>query len=121
MVVSMFAPKPEGSLRESPPRKLIFDNLIDQNSDAARLLHLVATAMGRATEILRDRLGTTAMIVSPLELMLSKEFQQIVYLLTEVGRSRQIYFAICSPNLRVGRGELRAAALFYHSYIAAFS
>ena len=48
-------------------------------------------------------------------------FQQFVYMLTEVWSARSIDFYLCAPNLRVGKADLRPAALSVHAYLAAIS
>ena len=78
---------------------------------------MVADAMETTTEVLRAQLGAYALFVSPPG-FLFWDFQKFVYLVMEVCKARRIDFAICAPNLRVGAGDLRPAALSYLAYIA---
>ena len=89
---------------------------------AGSLLRLVADAIETAMGILRGRLGASVLFVSPPGFMYSeRNFQTLLYLLMEVCRARRIDFAICAPNLRVGAGDLRPAALSYLAYVTAIS
>ena len=81
VAVARFASELEGSLKEPPLKKFIFANLIDHlackgllpdlpqtlrdmnnleaaRNEVARILHLVATAMEKATELLHTQLKT---------------------------------------------------------------
>ena len=113
LVVAMFAPELEGSLREPPPEKVVLTNLIDHlacdgflsnmqqllkdmvavkatRNEVALLLHQAATAMERTTEILRSRLNTPAIFVSPPGMMYwTRALQQFTYILTNVCLARQ--------------------------------
>ena len=42
-------------------------------------------------------------------------------MLTEVCSARSIEFYLCAPNLRVGKADLRPAAVSVHAYLAAIS
>ena len=83
MVAVMYDPNLRGSLREPPPRRVVFTNLIDHmacegllhNLDAlmadtrrpgnvATLVNVVADAMERAAGILRGRLGALGLFTS---------------------------------------------------------
>ena len=89
---------------------------------AAALANAVADAMEHAAGILRGRLGALALFVSPPGFMYwPQSLQQFVYVLLEVCKARRIKFAICAPNLRVDRGDLRPDALFYPAFFAAIS
>ena len=141
MVAVMYDPNLRGSLREPPPRRVVFTNLIDhmacegllRNLDAlmadtrrpgsvASLVNVVADAMERAAGILRGRLGALALFASPPGFMYwQRSLQQFVYILSEVCKARRIEFAICAPNLRVDRGDLRPDALSYPAFFAAVS
>ena len=46
-------------------------------------------------------------------------FQRFVYMLTEVYSARSIEIFLCAPNLRVGKADLRPAAVSLHAYLAA--
>ena len=98
VVVAIFAPELTSSLREPPPQRVIFANVLDhmacegllgeidnrmQDSAhperAGELLQLVANAMEIAAEILRGQLGISALFVSPPGFMYwGKNFQQFV-------------------------------------------
>ena len=145
VAIAMFSPDPKSPQREPPPRRTIFVNLMDHmacegllenlhgilremsTSEAARnevveVLHRVATAMGRAAELLRTNLKVPALFVSPPGLLCwGGMFQQFVYMLTEVCSARGIEFYLCAPNLRVGKADLRPAAVSVHAYLAAIS
>ena len=141
MVGAMYDPNLRGSLKEPPPQRVIFANLLDhmacegllRESDtimtdtrrpgnAAALVNVVADAMEHAAGILRGRLGALALFVSPPGFMYRPQsLQQFVYILLEVSKARRIEFAICAPNLRVDRGDLRLDALSYPAFFAAIS
>ena len=141
MVGAMYEPNLRGSLKEPPPRRVIFANLLDHMAcegllreldtimtdtrrpgNAAALVNVVADAMEHAAGILRGRLGALALFVSPLGFMYwPQSLQQFVYVLLEVCKARIIEFAICAPNLRVDRGDLRPDALSYPAFFAAIS
>ena len=140
MLLAMFDPNLTGSLREPPPQRVVIANILDHmacegltNLDAIMndvkhperagdLLRIVADAMEIAIEILRGQLGASTLFVSPPGLLYwERSLQKIVYLLLEVCKARCIDFAICAPNLRVGAGDLRPAALSYLAYIASVS
>ena len=141
MVVAIFDPNLTGSLKEPPPQHVIIANVLDHmaceglvmNLDtvmndvkhperAGDLLRVVADAMVTATEILRGQLGASALFVSPPGFLYwERNLQNFVYLLLEVGKARRIDFAICAPNLRIGAGDLRPAALSYLAYITSIS
>ena len=89
---------------------------------AGNLLHLVASAMETAIEILRGRIRLSALFISPLGLMYwERILKRFVYMLMEVCKARRIDFAIYAPNLLVGCGDLRPAALSYHRYFVVVS
>ena len=141
MVGAMYDPNLKGSLKEPPPQRVIFANLLDHMAcegllreldtimtdtrrpgNAAALVNAVADAMERAAVILRGRLGALALFVSPAGFMYwQRSSQQFVYILLEVGKARRIEFAICAPNLRLDRGDLRPDALSYPAFFAAIS
>ena len=138
MVGAMYDPSLRGSLKEPPPRRVIFANLLDHmvcegllreldtimadTRNAAALMNIVADAMEPAAVILRDRLGALALYVSPPGFMFRQQsLQQFVYIVMEVCKARRIEFAICSPNLRVDKGDLRPDALSYPAFFAAIS
>ena len=145
VAIAMFSPDPEGPQREPPPRRIIFANLMDHmaceglleslprilreisTNEAARnevveVLHRVATAMERAAELLRTQLKVPALFVSPPGMLYcGGMFQQFVYMLAAVCSARSIEFYFCAPNLRVGKADLRPAAVSVHAYLAAIS
>ena len=136
---------PEGTQSELSPSRIIFANLMDHmacevllenlphllrersNNETARnevikVLRRVATAMERTAELLRTHLKVPAMFVSPLGMLYwGGMFQQFVYMLTEICSARNIEFYLCAPNLRVGKHDLRPAAVSVHSYLAVMS
>ena len=134
-------PNLRGSLKEPPPQRVIFANLLDhmvfegllreldtimtdtrRPGNAAALVNVVADAMEHAAGILRGRLGALALFVSPPGFIYWRQsLQQFVYILLEVCKARRIEFAICAPNLRVERGELRPDVLSYPAFFAAIS
>ena len=135
VAIAMFSPNLEGPQKEPPPRRIIFANLMDHKacegllenlprmlremsaSEAARnevveVLHRVQTAMERTAELLRTNLKVPALFVSPPGMLYwGGMFQQFVYMLTEVCCARSIEFYLCAPNLRVGKANLRPAAV----------
>ena len=141
MVGAMYDPNLRGSLKEPPPQRVIFANLLDHMAcegllleldtimtatrrpgNAAALVNVVANAMEHAAGILRGRLGALALFVSPPGFMYWQgSLQKYVYILLEVCKARRIEFAICAPNLRVDRGDLRPDALSYPVFFAAIS
>ena len=141
MVGALYDPNLRGSLKEPPPLRVIFANLLDHMAcerllreldtimtdtrrpgNAAALVNVVADAMEHAAEILRGRLGALALFVSPPGFMYwPQSLQQFVYVLLEVCKARRIEFALCAPNLRVDRGDLRPDALSYPAFFAAIS
>ena len=145
MAIAMFSPDPKSSQREPPPRRIIFVNLMNHmacegllenlprilremsTSETARnevveVLHRVATAMGRAAELLRTNLKVPALFVSPPGMLYwGAIFQQFVHILTEVCSAHSIEFYLCAPNLRIGKADLRPAAVSVHAYLAAIS
>ena len=141
MVGAMYDPNLRGSLKEPPPQRVIFANLLDHMAcegllreldtimtdtrrpgNAAALVNVVADTMEHAEGILRGRLGALALFVSPPGFMYwPQSLQHFVYVLLEVCKARRIEFAICAPNLRVDRGDLRPDALSYPAFFAAIS
>ena len=141
MIGVMYNPNLRGSLKEPPPERVIFANLLDhmvcegllgeldtimtdtrRPGNAAALVNVVADAMEHAAGILRGRLGALALFVSPPGFMYWRQsLQQFVYILLEVCKARRIEFAICAPNLRVERGDLRPDVLSYPASFAAIS
>ena len=141
MVGAMYDPYLRGSLKEPPPRRVIFANLLDhlacegslreldaimtdtrRPGNAAALVNAVADAMEHAAGILRGRLGALPLFVSPPGFMYwPQSLKHIVYVLLDVCKARRIEFAICAPNLRVDRGDLRPDALSYPAFFAAIS
>ena len=141
MVAVVYDPNLRGSLKEPPPQRVIFANLLDhmvcegllrdldaimadtrRPGNVATLVNAVADAMERAAEILRGRLGALALFVSPPGFMYwQQSLQQFVYILLEVCKARRIDFAICAPNLRVDHGDLRPDVLSYPAFFAAIS
>ena len=139
MIGVMYDPNLRGSLKEPPPQRVIFANLLDhmacegllhdldtimadtrRHGNVATLVNIVAEAMERAAGILRGRLGALALFVSPPGFMYwQQSLQQFVYILLEVCKARRIDFAICAPNLRVDHGDLRPDA--YPAFFAAIS
>ena len=88
VAIAMFSPEPKSPQREPPPRRFVFANLMDHmacegllenlprilremsTSEVARnevveVLHRVATAVGRAAELLRTNMKVPALFVSP--------------------------------------------------------
>ena len=128
-VVAIIAPELTGSLKEPPPQRVIIANVLDhmacegllieldavmndtRNPErAGGLLQLVADAMETAVGILRCRLGAFVLFVSPPGFMYwERNIKKFVYLL----KDRRIDFVSCAPNLQVGAGDLRPAALSY--------
>ena len=145
VAIAMFSPELEGPQKEPPPRRIIFANLIDHmacegllenlprmlremstheaaRNEVAEMLHQVETAMERTAELLRTHLKVPALFVSfPRMLYWGEIFQQFFYMLTEVCSARSIDFYLCAPNMRVGKADLRPAALSVHAYLAAIS
>ena len=141
MVGAKYDPNLRGSLKEPPPQRVIFANLLDHMAcegllreldiimtdtrrpgNPAALVNVVADAMVHAAGILRGRLGALALFVSPPGFMYwPQSLQQFVYILLEVCKARRIEFAICAPNLRVDRGDLRPDALSCPAFFAAIS
>ena len=141
MVGAMYDPNLRGSLKEPPPQRVIFANLLDhmvcegllreldsimndarRPGNTAALVNIVVDAMEHASGNLRGRLGARALFVSPPGFMYwQQSLQQFVYILLEVCKARRIEFAICAPNLRVDLGDLRPDALSYSAFFAAIS
>ena len=141
MVGVMYDPNLRGSLKEPPPQRVIFANLLDhmvcegllrdldaimtdtrRPGNVATLVNAVADAMERAAGILRGRLGALALFVSPPGFMYwQQSLQQFVYIPLEVCKARRIDFAICAPNLRVDHGDSRPDVLSYPAFFAAIS
>ena len=141
MVGARYDPNLRGSLKEPPPQRVIFANLLDHMAcegllreldtimtdtrrpgNAAALVNVVAVAMEHAAGILRGRLAALALFVSPPGFMYwPRSLQQFVYVLLEVCKARRIEFAICAPNLRVDRGDLRPDPKSYPAFFAAIS
>ena len=141
MVGAMYDPNLRGSQKEPPPQRVIFANLLDHMAcegllrdldaimsnvrrpgDIAALVNEVVGAMERAAGILRGRLGALALFVSPPGFMYwPRSLQQFVYILLEVCKARRVEFAICAPNLRVDREDLRPDTLSYPAFFAAVS
>ena len=143
VAIALFSP--EGPQSEPPPRRIIFANLMDHMAcegllenlphmlremsanEAARnevveVLHRVATVMERTAELLRTHLKVPALFVSPPGMLYwGGKFQQFVYMLTEICSARNVEFYLCAPNLRVGKADLRPAAVSVHAYLAAIS
>ena len=87
-----------------------------------KVLHRVVTAMERTGELLRTDLKVPAMFVSPPGMLYwGGMFQQFVYMLTEICSARNIEFYLCAPNLRVGKDNVRPAAVSVHAYLAVIS
>ena len=143
VAIALFSPEgPQGKL---PPSRTIFDNLMDHmacegllenlphllremssnetaRNEVIKVLHRVTTAMERTAELLRTHLKVPAMFVSPPGMLYwGGMFQQIVYMLTEICSARNIEFYLCAPNLRVGKDDLRPAAVSVHAYLAVMS
>ena len=136
MVGVMYDPNLRGSLKEPPPQRVIFANLLDhmvcegllrgldaimadtrRPGNVATLVNAVADAMERAVGIFRGRLGALALFVSPPGFMYwQQSLQQFVYILLEVCKARRIEFAICAPNLRVDHRNLRPDVLSYPAF-----
>ena len=138
VVGAMYDPNLRGSLKEPHPQRMIFANLLDhmvseglldtmmtdtrRPGNAAALLNVVADAMEHAAGIIRGRLGALSLFLSPLGFMYwQQSLQQFVYILLEVCKARRIESAICAPNLRVDRGDLRPDVLSYPAIFAAIS
>ena len=143
VAIALFSP--EGPQSELPPSCIIFATLMDHmacegllenpphllremlNNETARnevikVLHRVATAMERTAELLRTHLKVPAMFFSPPGMLYwGGMFQQFVYMLTEVCSARNIEFYLCASNLRVGKDDLRPAAVSVHAYLAVIS
>ena len=101
MVGAMYDPNLKGSLKEPPPQRVIFANLLDhvacegllreldtimtdtrRPGNAAALVNVVADAMAHAAGILRGRLGALALFVFPPGFMYwPQSLQQFVYVL----------------------------------------
>ena len=141
MVGAIYDPNLRGSQKEPPPQRVIFANLLDHMAcegllhdlaaimsnvrrleDIAALVNEVVGAMERAAGILRGRLGALALFVSPPGFMYwPRSLQQFVYILLEVCKARRVEFAICAPNLRVDREDLRPDTISYPAFFAAVS
>ena len=88
VAIAMFSPDLEGPLREPPPRRMIFANLIDHmaceglleslprmlremsaseaaSNEVIEVLHRVVTAMERTAQLHRTHLKIPALFVSP--------------------------------------------------------
>ena len=88
----------------------------------AALVNVVVGAMEHAAGILRGRLGALALFVSPPGFRYwPRSLQQFVYLLLEVSKACRVEFAICAPNLRVDREDLRPNTLSNPAFFAAIS
>ena len=100
VAIAMFSPDLEGPLREPPPRRMIFANLMNHmaceglmeslprmlremsTSEAARnevieVFHRVATAMERTAELLRPHLKVPALFVPPRNAILGRKVSTI--------------------------------------------
>ena len=141
MVGAIYDPNLRGSQKEPPPQRTIFANFLDHMAcegllhdldaimsnvrrlgDIAALVNEVVGAMERAAWILWGRLGVLALFVSPPGFMYwPRSLQQFVYILLEVCKARRVEFAICAPNLRVDREDLRSDTLSYPAFFAAVS
>ena len=141
MVGTIYDPNLRGSQKEPPPQRVIFASLLDHMAcegllrdldaimsdvrrpgDIAALVNEVVGAMERAAGNLRGRLGALALFVSPPGFMYwPRSLQQFVYILLEVCKARRVEFAICAPNLRVDREDLRPDTLSYPAFFAAVS
>ena len=145
VAIAMFSPDLEGPQRKPPPRRIIIVNLMDHiacegllenlprmlsemsanqaaRNEVVEVSHRVATAMERTAELLRTHLKVPAFFVSPPGMLYwGGMFQQFVYMLTEICSARSIEFYLCAPNLRVGKADLRPAAVSVHAYLAAIS
>ena len=141
MVGAMYDPNLRGSQKEPLPQRVIFANLLDhmacegllrdldaimcdvrRSGDIAALVNEVVDAMERAAGILRGRLGALALFVSPPGFMYwPRSLQQFAYILVEVCKAHRVEFAICAPNLRVDREDLRPDTLSYPAFFAAVS
>ena len=143
MVGAMYDPNLRGSQKEPPPQRVVFANLLDHMAcegllrdldgimcdvrrpgDIAALVNEVVGAMERDAGILRGRLGALALFVSvspPGFMYWPRSLQQFVYILLEVCKARRVEFAICAPNLRVDREDLRPDTLSYPAFFAALS
>ena len=137
VAIALFSP--EGPQSELPPSCIILANLVDHmafeglvenlphllremsNNEEARnevikVLHRVVTAVERTGELLRTQLKVPAMFVSPPGMLYwGGMFQQFVYMLTEICSARNIEFYLCAPNLRVGKDNVRPAAVSVHA------
>ena len=141
MVGAMYDPNLRGSQKEPPPQRVIFANLLDHMAcegllleldaimsdvrrpgNIAALVNVVVGAMEHAAGILRGRLGALALFVSPPGFMYwPRSLQQFVYILLEVCKARRVEPAICAPNLRVDREDLRPDTLSYPAFFAGIS
>ena len=143
VAIALFSP--EGPQSEPPPSRIIVANLMDHmacegllenlphllrkmpnnetvRNEVIKVLHRVVTAMERTAELLRTHLKVPAMFVSPPGMLYwGGMFQQFVYILTEICSARNIEFYLCAPNLRVGKDDLRPAAVSVHAYLAVMS
>ena len=131
IVVTLFAPELEGSLKEAPPKWFIFANLVDHmacegllqdlprslremptretaRNEVPRMLHQVATAMEKTMEMLRTQLSTLALFVSPLGMLFCWNLYtcSLRPVPQDVSTSTSV-----PPNLRAGQDDLRPVAL----------
>ena len=112
----------EGLLENLPHLQREMPNNETSRKEVIKVSHRVATAMERTAELLRTHLKKPAMFVSPPGMLYwGGMFQQFVYMLTEICNARNIEFYLCAPNLRVGKDDLRPAAVSVHAYLAVMS
>ena len=82
----------------------------------------LARAMEKAQGIMRNKLNTASLFVTPPGFnQWTSALQRSVYLVTEICQCRGVDFAICAPNIRVSGRGLRPSWLSYMEYIASVS
>ena len=126
VVVAMIEQEVTGTHREPPPKRVIFSNVLNHlacEGLTTRLSEIenrnpktaqrnvvlnaainLARAMEKAQQIVRNKLKTASLFVTPPEFnQWPPALQRFVYLVTEICQCREVNFAICAPNMRVSK------------------
>ena len=130
----MFDPEMTGTHREPLPKRLIFSSVFDHlacEGLMTRLLEIenrnptttqrtvvlnaaisLARTIKKAQQILKDKLNTTSLFVTPpgFNQWLSA-LQRFVYPVTDICQCRGVDFAICAPNMQVSGRDFRPSWL----------
>ena len=78
--------------------------------------------MEKAQQIMKDKLNTASLFVTPPGFnQWPSALQRFVYLVTEICQCRGVDFAICAPNMRVSGKAFRPSWLSYMGYIVSGS